>query len=435
MQIPEIIKSSLDYIEQNLKTDITAEELARMANYSTFHYYRLFSSVMESSVSSYILKRRLDHALSEIADGRKAIDVVLEYGFDTYAGFYKAFTKMYGCSPKKYLSIYNHHKPKKPEVAIMYSEKDLRKVLENWNIESGLPIGDIYIMDGAKVSGSVWTVGTDYILKTDDREKLMKNLKVAKALSKQGFVSSLPVLTKTGAEYLDGKELFILTQGLKGNPLPKSDRFGNNRTDFGKIYGKSIAQLHKALRDVQNEVVPDEVNLYKSITEWALPNVRQQNVQWSIGLDEEFFTDYIDTFGKLYEKLPKQLIHRDPNPSNILFEGGEVSGFIDFDLSEVNLRLWDACYCATGILSESGDIEIEAYAKWIDVLGGILHGYDNEGKLTAEEKQAIFYVICSIQMICVTYFESREEFKQLAKINRKMFKYIVDNKAQIQQIF
>lgn len=435
MQIPEIIKSSLDYIEQNLKTDITAEELARMANYSTFHYYRLFSSVMESSVSSYILKRRLDHALSEIADGRKAIDVVLEYGFDTYAGFYKAFTKMYGCSPKKYLSIYNHHKPKKPEVAIMYSEKDLRKVLENWNIESGLPIGDIYIMDGAKVSGSVWTVGTDHILKTDDREKLMKNLKVAKALSKQGFVSSLPVLTKTGAEYLDGKELFILTQGLKGNPLPKSDRFGNNRTDFGKIYGKSIAQLHKALRDVQNEVVPDEVNLYKSITEWALPNVRQQNVQWSIGLDEEFFTDYIDTFGKLYEKLPKQLIHRDPNPSNILFEGGEVSGFIDFDLSEVNLRLWDACYCATGILSESGDIEIEAYAKWIDVLGGILHGYDNEGKLTAEEKQAIFYVICSIQMICVTYFESREEFKQLAKTNRKMFKYIVDNKAQIQQIF
>jgi len=68
MQIPEIINSSLDYIEQNLKTDITAEELASMANYSTFHYYRLFSSVMDSSVSSYILKRRLDHALSEIAD-------------------------------------------------------------------------------------------------------------------------------------------------------------------------------------------------------------------------------------------------------------------------------------------------------------------------------------------------------------------------------
>lgn len=432
MQIPEIIKSSLDYIEQNLKTDITAEELAMIANYSTFHYYRLFSSVMESSVSSYILKRRLDHALSEIADGRKAIDVVLEYGFDTYAGFYKAFTKMYGCSPKKYISIYKRHKPKKPEVAIMYSKKDLRKVLENWDIKSGLSIGDIYIADGAKVSGSVWTVGDDYILKTGDREKLMKNLKVAKALSKQLFASSLPVPTKTGAEYLDGKELFVLTRGLKGSPLTKSDRFGNSRVEFGKKYGESIARLHKALREVQNEVLPDEVNLYKSITEWALPNVRQQNEQWSIGLNEEFFTDYIDTFGKLFDRLPKQLIHRDPNPGNILFENGEVSGFIDFDLSEVNVRLWDVCYCATGILSESSD---EAYEKWLDVLGGILHGYDSESRLTEEEKQAVFYVICSIQMICVAYFESREELKQLAKTNRKMLIYIVNNKTKIQQIF
>ena len=92
----------------------------------------------------------------------------------------------------------------------------------------------------------------------------------------------------------------------------------------------------------------------------------------------------------------------------------------------------DACYCATGILSESSD---EEYEKWLDVLGGILHGYDSEGKLSAEEKQAVFYVICAIEMVCTAYFESREEFKQLARINRKMFKYIVDNKAKIQQMF
>ncbi|HOV28133.1 MAG TPA: hypothetical protein PK566_17480 [Pseudobacteroides sp.] len=46
MQYPETIKTALDYIEQNLKTNITAEELANMANYSTYHYYRLFSSVI-----------------------------------------------------------------------------------------------------------------------------------------------------------------------------------------------------------------------------------------------------------------------------------------------------------------------------------------------------------------------------------------------------
>ena len=432
MQIPEIIKSSISYIEQNLKTNITAEELARLANYSTYHYFHLFSSVMDSSVSSYIVKRRLDHALSEIADGRKAIDVVLEYGFETYAGFYKAFRKMYGCSPKKYLSIYFNHKPIKPEVVKVYTVKELRKILENWDIKKGLPISDIYIMDGAKVSGNVWKVGSDFILKTGNRERLIKNLKIAKALSKQKFDSSLLVHTKIGEEYLDGKEPFVLTRGLKGNPLPNSDRFGIDRKKFGYKYGGSIARLHKALKEVQKDVALDEVNLYQNVIGWALPNVRQQNIQWDMGIEEDFFQDYIDTFGRLFNSLPKHLIHRDPNPSNVLFNNGEVTGFIDFDLSEINIRLWDVCYCATGILSESTD---EAYEKWPDLLYGILHGYDSEVKMTLEEKQAVFYVICSIQMICVAYFESQDIYKELAKTNRKMFKYIIDNKAQIDNMF
>jgi hypothetical protein len=75
------------------------------------------------------------------------------------------------------------------------------------------------------------------------------------------------------------------------------------------------------------------------------------------------------------------------------------------------------------------------YEKWLDILGGILHGYDSEGELSQEEKQAVFYVICSIQMVCVSYFESHEELKQLAKTNRKMLMYIVNNKAQIKQMF
>ena len=32
MQYPEVIKAALEYIEQNLKHDITAEELAKLAN-------------------------------------------------------------------------------------------------------------------------------------------------------------------------------------------------------------------------------------------------------------------------------------------------------------------------------------------------------------------------------------------------------------------
>lgn len=432
MQLPEIIQTGLDYIEQSLKTDITAEELAKMVGYSTYHYYRLFSSVMGSSVAGYILKRRLDHALAEIADGRKSIDVVIEYGFDTYAGFYKAFVKMYGCSPKKYLSIYQKHKPNKPEVISMYTQNELKLLLENWNIPKNMPIKDTYIMDGAKVSGNVWSVGDDYILKTGERTQLLKNLKIAKALANQKFSSSLPIKTKSGDEYLDGENIFVLTHRIQGTPLPKAQRYGIDRLNYAKKYGQGIAQLHQTLKSIQSDISPDEVNLYRNILDWALPNVKQQNQQWNMEIDNSFFDDYTVEFRKLYDKLPKQLIHRDPNPSNILFSNGKVSGFIDFDLSEMGVRLWDPCYCATGILVEG---KSEMYEIWLEILFEILHGYDSVNPLALEEKKSIFYVICSIQMICVAFFESKEEYKELAKTNRKMMRFIIKNKEKIDNIF
>lgn len=38
----DTIQDSIDYIENNLKAEISAQELADQANFSMFHYYRLF---------------------------------------------------------------------------------------------------------------------------------------------------------------------------------------------------------------------------------------------------------------------------------------------------------------------------------------------------------------------------------------------------------
>lgn len=232
---------------------------------------------------------------------------------------------------------------------------------------------------------------------------------------------------------MDKGQIIVLARGIKGNPLSKSDRFDESRQEFGNKYGESIARLHRALTVIESEIQPNEQNLYTHVTEWALPKVRKQNIQFNIGLPDTFFEDYINNFRILFDKLPKQLIHRDPNPSNILFDGGEVTGFIDFDLSERNVRLWDPCYCATGILSEWRGID-DIYEKWPDVLEGIMRGYNNVNPLTFEEKQAIFYVICSIQIICIAYFEGVTEYKELAKTSREMLKFIWENEMQIRKI-
>jgi len=424
----------LSYIDTNLKTDITTAELAHMAGYSPWHFGRIFSQDVGLPIMAYISKRRIDKALMEISNGRKGADVAMEYGFDTYAGFYKAFTRMYGCSPRKYLSLYGRYQPKQSGGFIIMQAHELRKILTNWDIPQDLPLGDIHIMDGTKISGNVWRLGDDYVLKVGQRDYMLKNIRITKALGANGFTAAKLVATKEGKDYIDGEVIVTLTHSLSGFPLAKVHRFGDNRREFGQKYGQSIAKLHSALKEVEAHIMPDEVDLYKQVIDWALPNVQKQNQQWSMGLPEEFFEDYIHNFGKLFDKLPKQLIHRDPNPSNILFHNNDVSGFIDFDISEKNIRLWDPCYCSTGILCEWRGVK-DIQQKWPLVLEGILQGYNSVNPLTSEEKKSVYYTVCSIQMICVAYFADIEEFQELAKTNREMLQFIVKVRPQIEAIF
>ena len=104
-----------------------------------------------------------------------------------------------------------------------------------------------------------------------------------------------------------------------------------------------------------------------------------------------------------------------------------VSGFMDFDISERNVRIFDPCYCATGILSESNGIE-DNFEKWNEILKGIITGYDNVCKLTASEKLAIPYVIYAIEMIFIAWLNGKEEYKDLAIKNRKMLLTIWENR-------
>ena len=417
------MQAILKYIDANLKTDISAGELAAIAAYSPWHFYHVFSKEVGMPVAAYISKRRIDTALMEIAAGRKSASVAAEYGFDTYAGFYKAFVRMYGCSPRKYLALYGSYKPKQSGGMINMNEHEVRQLLTNWDVPQNLPLGDIHIIDRSAVSNNVWKLGNEYVLKCAARDMAFKNIRITKALAAQGFTAAQLVPTKTGEDYIDGEIITTLTHRLPGMPLPKEDRFGADRYNFGYKYGQAIAKLHIALKEVEADIMPNESDAYKQCIDWALPNVQKQNQQWNMGLADDFFENYITEFGKLYEKMPRQLIHRDANPSNILFHNGEVSGFIDFELSQRNMRMVDVCYCATGILCEWRGVD-NIEEKWPLVLEGILKGYNSINPLTAEEKQAAFYVLCSIQMACVAYFANIEEFQELAKTNRGMLQYI-----------
>ena len=63
MDYKHIVQRSIDYIEENLKTKLTTDELAEHAGFSLFHYYRVFQQFTGMPVMQYIVRRRLAHAI------------------------------------------------------------------------------------------------------------------------------------------------------------------------------------------------------------------------------------------------------------------------------------------------------------------------------------------------------------------------------------
>ena len=417
----QTIQQSLDYIEENLKTEITALELAEMAHISLFHYYRLFQQATGLPVMQYIQRRRLLHGVYAMKQGSSKTEAALTYGFDTYAGFYKAFCREFGSTPSKFLASSRAKRPCRIDIFreehMIITHKKAAQILENWNLEAA-KIADIYYEGTGNRNENALSVGEDHILKhTANLGKLKKHIEVSKALAGIGLLSAIPVPDREGREYIqDGELYFYLTRRIPGNQMV-SHKFGSSD---GRFVGEILGQLHLALAKIEDCV--SEADLLATVRDWALPKAKEV-----LKLSGEFCKDYLEAFAELYPKLPRQIIHRDPNPGNIIC-AGEAWGFIDFDLAERNVRIYDPCYAATAVLSETFG---ENNDKWLGILRDILSGYDFVAKLTEEEKQAIPYVILANQFVCVAWFSEQPQYAEIFESNKKMTVWLIRNMREL----
>lgn len=122
MDYTHLIQKAIDYIDDNLLEEITAEDLAKIAGFSTDHFYKLFRSYVGVPIMEYVTRRKLQYALYELNQGKKVIDIAITYGFETHAGFTKAFKKTFGYPP----NFYRIHAPMS-----LPQKVDLKKLKEN----------------------------------------------------------------------------------------------------------------------------------------------------------------------------------------------------------------------------------------------------------------------------------------------------------------
>ena len=419
-----MIQQSLDYIEDHLQTEITAAELAEMAHISLFHYYRLFQQTTGFPVMQYILRRRLLHGVYAMKQGSTKVDAALRFGFDTYAGFYKAFCREFGSTPSGFLKSCRAKRPYRidlmKEEHRMISHKKAAQILKHWNLSSEI-VTDIYYEGTGNKNDSACYVGDEFILKyTANPGKPNHHIEVSKAIESIGLLAAVPVETADGQEYVqDGELYFYLTKRLPGKqmasrPLGEED---------GRFVGEIIGQLHLALSKV--EACLTDADLLATVRDWALPEAKKV-----LRLPEEFWEEFLTAFAALYPRLPRQIIHRDPNPGNIICAKDQW-GFIDFDLSERNVRIYDPCYAATAVLSENFDPDNNT---WPALYRNIICGYDSVVHLTEEERKAIPYVILANQLVCVAWFAGQDKYAQLLETNKQMTLWLVHRFGELKDI-
>jgi len=103
----EQINRVQDYIENHIDEPLTIKGLSQIANFSEYHFQRIFGVVTGENLYGFIKRIRLEKAAYMLlADKeRTIIDIAMSVGFSSQASFAKAFKSKYSISASNYRKI------------------------------------------------------------------------------------------------------------------------------------------------------------------------------------------------------------------------------------------------------------------------------------------------------------------------------------------
>jgi AraC family transcriptional regulator len=99
----ESISKAVEFIENNLKEEITIADIADAVYYSLYHFCRMFNTIIHHTPYDYLMRRRLsESALELFATERKIIEIAFDYQFNSHETFSRAFKRMFGMQPSQW---------------------------------------------------------------------------------------------------------------------------------------------------------------------------------------------------------------------------------------------------------------------------------------------------------------------------------------------
>lgn len=97
-----VLTKVVEYLQENLQRNVLLEELAKIADCSSFHLIRLFKKYKNLTPHAYLVQLRLEHGRKLLDNGSSIADAANDSGFSDQSHFSRNFTRSYGLSPGKY---------------------------------------------------------------------------------------------------------------------------------------------------------------------------------------------------------------------------------------------------------------------------------------------------------------------------------------------
>ena len=96
------IRTAIEYMEEHLEDDISAQDVAARVYLSPFFLQRGFALMTGCGIGEYLRNRRLYQAALDLKEtDDRIIDIALRYCYDTPESFTKAFSRFHGATPSQ----------------------------------------------------------------------------------------------------------------------------------------------------------------------------------------------------------------------------------------------------------------------------------------------------------------------------------------------
>ncbi|WP_461370283.1 AraC family transcriptional regulator [Candidatus Darwinibacter acetoxidans] len=108
MNYRDHIARAVEYMEENLTSELDLDSCARVSGYSKYYFLRVFKEVTGLTPADYIRKRRLSEIAKRICQTDEPISAIaFAYGFNSKENFTRAFKAEHNILPTEYRRAQN----------------------------------------------------------------------------------------------------------------------------------------------------------------------------------------------------------------------------------------------------------------------------------------------------------------------------------------